>query len=306
MKKIIIFFSLIIFLGCSNPIPQWYFKHQNDNKEYIYAAAQGNTKQEAINNALSFIASKLQVNISSKFESTKGLYQYGNNKTYFQKIKKTVIAKIQNISFINYKILKLKKIDDKFYVLISINRYKNAHNIEEKAKNNLNTIKPYLKIKDKIKILKIYPKILRKISSIISNLYIAQTLYPTQETKKLIKKAVLLKNAFKNKLDSITFHIQNSKYSNVIREVFNRLNLSTSNQGINVIIHSKTQKSKAAGYYIVTIYLNLIFKDKTNYTLSLICAGTSMSNFNIAKQFALQNCKEKLKEKLKTFLKTHY
>jgi hypothetical protein len=298
MKKFLFVLIFLFVAGCSQSVPQWVNAPAPDNQTYLYASAEGGSKKEAINEALSFIASKLQVNVSSIFESTKGYYETSNKKNYFQKVKNITISKIRDIPFINYEILKMKKTDDKYYVLIRINRRKNANFLIEKSKNELRELTPLLGIKDKIKILKIYPQAIKKLNETISNLYIAQTLYPSTEIKKLIILAIKLKNAFEEKLNGVSFFIVKSNFSNFLKEVFNSLNLNTSQKGIKVYSHASYSYAKAAGYYVTTIRLLITLKDRTSYTISLTCSGNSISGFNLAKDFAIKNCERKIKTRL--------
>ncbi len=301
MKKI--FLIMLIFItGCFNhQPPKWYVKEYSDTNRYIFATGEGKTKKEAINDALSYAASKLSVTINSTFESTKGYFN--NPENSYESVKHTIISRVKNFNFYDYKIIKSIKNNDKYYILLQIDRKKNALIILEKAKETLKEIELKSQTDDKIEIIKTYPKLIKKLQKIISDIYISKSLYSSPETDKLLKKAINLKNSLEKKLKNITFNIKND-YKNILHDSLSSLNQKISTKGIRSSIKVTGNKKKAAGLYIYKINSKITLEDKTTYTFEVTCAGKSISGFDIAKEFAIKECKKKIKKRLSSILQT--
>ncbi len=303
MKKYIIPL-ILVFIGCSTKPPKWFFNPLNDTNEILYASSSGKTKEDAINNALNLAASKISIKINSIFISNKGYYKLNNHINTYSNVSKQITAQIKNFEFHNYKIIKIAK-KDKYYVLIAIDRIKNANFLYQKAFYNYLKLKQYLNIKDKLEILKSYPKAIKQINKNISNLYIAKSLYNFEKIDVLIQKYIKLKNQLTDKLNNITFTIKND-YQNIIKNSLSDLNLNLSNKGIILNSSYSTKKYEINGYKIFIIKMNITMQDvkKINFTIS--CAGNSINNYDIAKNFAIIKCKEKLKEKIKEIIQIPY
>jgi hypothetical protein len=301
--ELVLVLMILIFTGCfKQELPKWYKSQYQDNSKYMYATGEGKSKQAAINDALSFIASKISITINSTFLSQKGYYKSDNNKKSYENIKQIINAKIKDFHFYNYELINFAKVNKKYYVALKIDREKNAKLILQHAKEKLYEIKKDSLNNDYLVILKIYPKLIKKIDSVISNLYISKSLYPLPETQKTIKEAINLKNRLKQKLESIAFNIQND-YENIIHNSLSALNQKISKNG-QILISSQTSttKNKAANLYIYKINLEVTLKDKSTYNFNIKCAGKSISSYNIAKEFAVKECREKLKKSLKSIL----
>jgi len=301
MKKTILI--LFVFLtGCFNTQPpKWYIKEYGDTKNYIFATGEGKTKKSALNDALSYAASKLKVTINSTYESNKGYINSPENS--YENVKQTIISRVENFSFYDYQIDKSKKIDGKYYVLIKIDREKNAKKILKNAQNRLKEIELHSKTNDKIEIVKKYPKLINENKKIISDIYISKSLYPSSWADELLQKAVNLKNILERRLNSVTFYVTND-YENTLHDSLSALNQKISNNGIKINQNAKIRKNKAAGLYIYKINSTVTLKDKTSHTFEVKCAGKSVSGYEIAKEFAIKQCKEKIKKKLSSILQT--
>ena len=304
MKNIFLL-MLVFFIGCTTKPPKWYLTPYNDTQTTIYASASGKTKIDAINNALSLAASKISVTINSIFQSTKEYYKTNNSLKTYSNVSQIITSTIKNFEFNNYKILKIEK-KDKFYVLISVDRIKNSNYLYQKALNNYQKLKENLKLDDKLKILKTYPKIIKQIDKNISNLYIAKSLYNNPNIDNLIKKFINLKNKLVQRLQNTAFKIKNDKF-NIIKDTLSTLNLNLANNGnIEISSNSIINKYEINNYKIFTLILNIKIKNKTQINFSINCAGKSIGSYNVAKSFAIKDCKEKLKEKLKEIIQIPY
>ncbi len=288
MRKLIFLLpSILLFIACSSPNPpQWYNKIYNDNNNIIYATGVGKTKQEAINNALANASAKISVIVKSMYKSLK--YQYKGNDTtsYSNNSIFNIETKTNPIEFSQYKILKLQK-KENYYILIQINRIENAKYIC----NNIN----YPDIdKTSLNIFLNYKKIIFLLNQKIKKLKNINALYPLCKNK--LTQIINLKKEIIKKFNNLSVFIvsNNKNIKNIMEDI---LNIQTSKNGnIKIFIHQNTKYKQIGNYKITTIYLNLKIKaDNHSKNYSLICAASSIQDFNTAKELAYQECKGKLK-----------
>ena len=287
MKKLIIFLA-ILFISCSSPKPpKWYNKIYNDNNFFVYSTGVGQTKKEAITNALANASAKISVIVQSHYKSLKYQYKGDDTSNYSNNSIFNIETKTNPITFTQYKILKLQN-NDKYYVLLKINRLKNAKymcnniNITHIDNNNLNVFLNYKKIISSLN------KKIKKLRSI-------NTLYPICKDK--LTKTITLKNQILKTYNNLTLSIvsQNKTIQNLLENI---LNIKTTSRGnIKIYTKQKIKYKKVGNYKIATIYITLSIKSQNkskNY--SLTCAASSIEDFNIAKELAYQECKQKLKK----------
>lgn len=121
---------LLVFTGCiggmgssskdsnSGSLPEWFLNPTPSNSIDYSAAGEGSTKDNAKLNALNQIASEISVSVSSNLEVTKKT----SNNEYLKSSKQDVKASVDKIKFTDVKIVKNGFFNDKFYVLVSVDR----------------------------------------------------------------------------------------------------------------------------------------------------------------------------------------
>ncbi len=280
-------FIMIIFISCTTKPPKWYEKIYTDNQNFIYATGSGKTKQEAINYALANASSKISIVVKSIYKSKKYSYKGDDTYSYSNSTLLDIQTKTNPITFSEYKVLKLEK-KDKYYVLIKINRYKNAKfmcentNIDSFNESNLNLLFNYKKITNRLQ------KIIEKLKNI-------NALYPLCKDK--LNLAIKLKKKLQKKYSNLTFSIKSNDETikNIIKSI---LKIKNSKNATIKIIAKTTNKQKQVGSYKINIItLNLTISDKNaSKNFYFTCAGSSIQDYQTAKALAYQNCKEKIKE----------
>jgi len=193
-KKIIISITIIlVFGGCVTSlsmnqepsIPSWYLNSPSNNSQFIYGEGESKTSiNDARNNALNTMASKLVISVGSNISTTTRTSRNGSGNTYSKDVTKDVKVNVEKIKFTNAITEKSENIDNSFYVLMKVDRqelFKNKKKefdiIDSRIDTKYNTLEKYSNI-EKINIL--------------------QTLYPT--IKKAKTQAIVL-NAINNNFD---------------------------------------------------------------------------------------------------------
>jgi len=282
---------LIIFfiLGCSTKeIPKWYINTPKDNNIYIYASGEGSTKQEAINNALNFMASKIKVKVFSNMNATSSIIQNKDNADVYKNISQNVNAKVENITFYNYEVEKLKKVDDKYYVLVKVNKKETAQKIVEKIKNKINLPKTNSDI-EKIKILNQKIKELKKLKN---DYEVAKLLDPNIE-KINIDEYI---QKYSNELKKITLNVYSN--SKTLRQslltYLNKYSISKKPKiKINVYTSSKTKK--IVGEYSTKTNVILKIKDKTTQKVYKTSCMSLSYDKKTSQKIGLKKCENKIK-----------
>jgi len=295
--------AVLLLAGCAgSSVPKWYSKHKMDTPEYIYGAGEGTTKLDAINNALSFAASKVSVTIDSTFATSKEYIQTNDKSNVFKQLSKQTTSRVKDIEFSDYSVEKLSKDDGRYYALVKINRTKNARMLYSKAINDIKTVEPYLSLTDRVQVFTKYPKLLSRIKKDIYNLYIAESLKSLPGIDEAVKKAANIKIALENRLQKLSFNaaVRDSRLKAILEEVFSNLGYSISEKGIRVEAVSHEENRKIGGYYYTFMSLDVVLKDKTSVQFNVKCAGKSISDFKTARELALQECKRKLDYKIKS------
>ena len=284
MKRFILF--IIIFLtACTQNPPKWYEKIYNDNSYFIYATGEGTTKKEAINSALANASSKVAVVVKSIYNSLKYSYKGDDTSAYSNTSLFNIQTKTNPLTFIDYKILKLEK-RDKYYVLIKIDRIKNATYMC----NNIDIPK----INNKLDIFLHYKSIIKSLNKTIEKLKTINALAPICKEK--LQKTINIKNKITKIHNNLSYSIisNDNKLKNILSSILDFKNLHPK---IKIILNAKTKYTKIGDYKISTIYLNISIKNKTDSkNFYLICAASSIDDYKTAKELAYKECKEKLKK----------
>jgi len=285
MKKLLFLLILIFLSACKNPeIPKWYINTPKDTYTYFYASAEGYTKENAIKNALNDIASRINVKISSNFVINKGIH---NQKTYSE-IYQQINTKISNVSFNNYEILKTEKQDDKYYVLLRVNKQKLIKNLKTKTDLKLQnlTFNNHTPIK---KVILAY-KILNELKKLKSDVFILESL--GHDINPYVIKIEKLENKAKTIITNTKFSVKANRFQEESIEILSRY-LTISQNSDNIIsVNVTTKKLILFNSYIVKGKAS-VFIDKP-YTVAFL--GKSVSSFKEAFNFAKSEYKKRLKK----------
>ena len=128
--------GLLCFNSCENSqkkaqedAPSWYINQKQNDNVSLYGVAEGYTMEEATRYALAELASKIIVSISSESE----MNRQANQNSYMNEIRQKTRQSIEKISFSNYKVSRSKKLNDKFYVEVQVERSPFLNEQKERA-----------------------------------------------------------------------------------------------------------------------------------------------------------------------------
>lgn len=288
-KSTLLLTTTIILSGCMSSknnilpnhniqMPSWYINAPSNNNLYLYGEGEGSTLQEAKDNALNSMASRLVVSVGSTIQTITNLSHNSNKKDIYNKnISQNLKIDVQKIKFTNATVLRSQKIDNNFYILMEVDREELFNNKKKEfdiADNEL--VKTYNSLEN-------YGK--------LEQINILENIYPKIDKAK--KQTVIL-NAINNSFDVKPYITKYNKYINTISDIKNNLTiqvitnkkdnyfadnlidlLNQNNYKVNynksdvkIKIDSKIKHSIARGWHIA----------KVSTTLSIISNNKVISN----------------------------
>lgn len=281
-------------------VPKWYTQ-THSNPFYLSATGEGNSLEDAKNNALNQIASSMSVEISSSFKKNEG-YSTGLSESFYKKVDRSVNAKVDKVYFSNVELKKQEKIRTRYYCLVQIDKkkfYDSLHikfmNLNESVMKKISLldsydsytrIKKYHIISDEVTTLIGYANMLHTLNAVFDANGYLQT-YNTFFTKK---------ESFFNRF---SFHIlpENILYEKMI-EAVNREGYKTSNASdISIRINDSLRYSHTFGMSVVKAEINVKLM---NGSKTLISKNFSVKGFGSNKENARVKAADEFKKKLTT------
>jgi len=204
--------SLFSQLLSAANIPKWYSDAKlsgYSDKEYYIGVGEGNTFQDALNNAQVYIASQLKVSISSNIESSQMSIE-SNEENYFKEVFSENIKSAVDESISGVETVKSKKYNKRFYVFAVLNKKKYANSLKAELDKLISSIKSYI---GSARIAKKDGKIITSVQHYID----AQNIIPEFYSKKstfdaIAKKPYMLKEDY-------TLGLISSETSNIISNI---------------------------------------------------------------------------------------
>jgi len=311
MSKIIIyalFFSFVfLFGGCSSakrvvvaqkPLPQWYENPPHSKGDVLYGVGEGKNKQEAINNALSFIASTLSVSISSSFRAKTVIREGSINSSDAQYVNQTH-SRVKRVRITNYTLVNAAELGFKHYaVLVAVSKQKLFAGlqsevtqtfleiaIEEKGVQRKNTLAQFV----------FYEKALQKVEKLQNDIVIMKVLQPNYMPQEYYTKREALVKKYNALRLHIHFSIHATKEAKRFVSSFKKgiekrgFFLGTKEDKYHFIIKIEAQivPANAYGFTIARAQINVTTYDKNKNIIGanlLHITGQSSQGYSVALQ----------------------
>ena len=290
-KKLLLVVPFLI-LGCGTApqlkqqtsLPNWYIQAPQ-NSAYLYGSGEGDSIQEAKNNALNQIASSLSVSISSNFQKDEGYSSGSNGSSFFKNVKNNVNAEVKKIDFSDVEIVHNKLISGKYYILVRINKEKLFNSTKEKflildnkikEQLNLNSNNPY-------EILRNINKAIPTINQALAKANVLYALNSNFNLKAYSKKYSSYLTKKEQLLNKITISVSNpnNQFSQKLIELLNEKNYKIkTNSVVDIKISTKPRFTETYGMKIARVSVNLkvIANNKIVYSANMEVKGISNAN----------------------------
>ncbi len=299
---------IIIFSGCGSEkrvvvakkqeLPSWYTSSPQTSSTELYSVGEGQTKQDAISNALSMMVSTLSVSISSQFNSKtviKEGYKSSNQATYTNAIQ----SDVKKIRISNYELLNSKKIGYKRYVVLVKSDKKKLfegmqkeldqkfHMIESKKKTLIN--------QNTIKKINSYKEFKNSLVDAPNTLIVMSVLDSSFDETVYLKKLEKIEKKYDALVSNLTFSISANSTASNLKSVISkglsakRLKIvkGSGRDHFSLHVDSKIQKATSYGFTLARSAIDITIKDYKGVIIGsnkLNIVGQSTQGYKIARE----------------------
>lgn len=321
MKFLILITTLtLLFSGCGSSkkmvvaekkaLPVWYMNPPISNASDLYAVGEGQSREGAISDALSMMASTLSVSISSDFNS-KSVVKEGrvnsSQATYINKVQ----SRVEKIRISNYELQHSQSIGYKKYiVLVKSNKQKlfssmkqeldqKFYLIDERKKSliNLNAIKKASK----------YRTFVDELSSVENSLIVMHVLNNSFNGQEYLEKSQAVESEFQTILSNLTFSISSNDVASNLKSTISkglsanklRLKNSSGRNHFNIHLNSHINRANSYGFTLARSSIDITIKDYRGSVIGsnkLNIVGQSTSGFAQARENVAYKLNEMIKK----------
>jgi len=284
MNKLLLLLPFILniafFTGCStaedvkptvitstNSLPSWYTQVEENDKRYIYGIGMGDTRKEAINNALNDAVSTLNVSVSSNYRQETSSSTHNGVEDYDKKSQESVEIVTDELTLNNYEVIQQQHLDNgSDIVMIQINKRQLFESLLSELDNSYKLLEINLQNKsNELERIITYRKAMGMIKLKMKTLGIMNTLNPAfddESYKDRYKKVIAEHNKLiENKLFRLTINDPYGSYSTHIRKglMQDGIKLTKSDNYDYVIRVNVEEQEKIAVKRHVITYLTTTF-----------------------------------------------
>jgi len=319
MSKLGIIFLILGLLlsGCASKqrvvikkkeLPAWYVNPPKSNNFELFALAEGQNQQEAINNALSLIISTVNVSISSSFSAKTVVKEGSINSSEATYVNKTQ-SNIAKIQISEYELLHVTRLGFKRYAaLVKVNKQRLfqglKNEIDQKFKIYKNDKKNIQNL-DALKQLAYYKNMEKSFSYIKNALIVMKVLNKNFDDQKYIASMNEINTKYQYLLKNISFWVT-SNIKSLKKPIVSALTKQKfiikkmkSKMHYDIFINARIQKANAYGFALARSEITCITKNyKGNVIASnvLHVTGQSSQGYAIAKQDLVKRLNDLIKK----------
>jgi hypothetical protein len=286
--------------------PDWLINPPASTSSTLYGVGEGRTKQEALNNALSEIVSRLNVSIASKFSSKNVVKSFGKRETFTNEYVNETQSEVKKISLSGYEIIEQKSLGFKHYAtLVKLNKNHLFETLKKSIENDLAAGSKISIESSPFDSLQIYKKALFRLGDIRNRIAVLNGLHPQYNTQQFLDRYEDIKRKYNLLKHSISFEIL-SDYSDFAKPLASAL----SKEGFSIsrkrdkrhffiLIKSDINRAKSYGFDIARALIDIRVVDnhRVNIAQNVISlTGQSSQGFAIAKQDLVKKLQRKIQE----------
>jgi len=232
-----LFLNITIFTGCSssddvkptvithtNSLPSWYSEVEENDKRYVYGKGMGDSRKEAVNNALNDAVSTLNVSVSSNYQQQTHSSTHNGVEDYDKKSQESIEIVTDELTLNNYEVVEQQHLDNgSDVVMIRINKHQLFTSLQTELDNSYKLLNINLQNKsNELEKILIYRKAMGNIKLKMKTLGIMHTLNPAfddEDYKRKYKEVIATHNQLlENKLFSLKVNDPYGEYTKHIRK----------------------------------------------------------------------------------------
>ena len=308
----IVWIILVVLLGvgftaCSSAkrveiaqksLPSWYENPPRSSGSELYAVGEGRSKKEAINNALSLLASTLSVSISSTFNAKTVVKEGRVNSSDATYINQTQ-SEVKKIRITNYELLNAEQLGFKrFAVLIGANKKSLFRGLKDALDQQFMLIysqEKAVKNENPLRQLAFYHNSLESLKDMQNRLSVMKVLNKGFDTTSYVSKRNHLQQEYNLLLNKITFFVNAEPSSQrfipaltsgITKQKF-QIRKRRDAYHFSVFLNAKIVKVKAYGFSIARMEISFTTKDYKNRVIAtnlIHIDGQSSQGYSVALQ----------------------
>lgn len=305
----IVFIAILsLFFGClsskeieatpKKSLPLWYTNPPKTSSQMLYATGEGVSKEEAVANALSMMASTLSVSISSQFSSKK-VVKEGSQNSVDATISNEVQSDVKKIRIASYEILNAEEIGfKKHIVLIKSDKEKLFLSFKNEIEQRFAMIEGDIRVSKKHSILselKSYKKAHESMDDIPNILTVMNVLKSSFDSKEYIDAMDKIEGEYSSLLASLSFDIRCDEESKNLQAHIRdaliskkvQIKNASGERHFSLSVTSDIQKASSYGFMIIRSAIEITLKDSKGSILSnkkLNITAQSAQSYEIAKE----------------------
>lgn len=251
----------------------------------FYGVGYGDTLEEAKNDALSGISSKISVSVASTFNSSVTATRVGNDEEVLKNIKNDVVAKSKEIEYSNVKVVKSKKTEDGYVVLVEVNRDDLARSYKRKLDKIDDKIQTEWELFqkasafEKLKIANNIERYLAQTDTIFPLLHILDESF---DDSKYTKRYKMYTKAIRKAKNSLKIKIVSDENSeslvSLLKEKLSDEGVKLSNSNYNVLLKITTKAKKRKYRSSNPKFANVVFALRKTTIKAYDAEGNVISN----------------------------
>jgi len=309
MKSLLTLFIIsLLFSACSSnneplaltpkPLPSWYTNPPQSDEAFLYEAAEGHDKKEAIANALALLSATLSVTVSSEHNS-KTTTSTGRDKRYQQDITDKVKTEVKPIHISNYSVMESTQQSFRRYlVLIKSDKrvlFNSLKSTLDETTLRLQSEEPTIDNKNVLEQLAFYSDAKESYSTLQQTLKVMHVLNADFDAAPYVKQAQHYTNSYNDLRAKITFSFTTNKDAELLLPVLtaglNKSGMLIQNRDdayhLSIAVNSSVEEVKSMGFDLARTAITIQVQDHTKRTLGsnkLNITGQSTQGYKVARE----------------------
>lgn len=316
MKYFFSFLTALFFLGCmgsksvevpkKEALPQWYTTPPSSDATTLYALGEGKDKQEAIANALNYMASTLSVSISSSYRAQTKVKEGSVNSSEGE-YNSDISSDVQKIRISNYTLQQEKSLGFKRYaVLIRSDKQQIFNSLKQELEQNITLFESKEKNLDKQNSLEsyiFYKTMKKEFANTKNTLVIMGVLNGGFDQTRYLKTIGHIDERFAYYRSEISFSV-NSNIKGLSEPVAKALSekeyrISKKRSAYTIVIKAQVTKANAYGFTLARAQLQLTTKDPKGSVVGsnmIQLTGQSSQGYEVALQDLARQLNDAIKK----------
>ncbi|MDD2651597.1 MAG: LPP20 family lipoprotein [Sulfurimonas sp.] len=311
MRKSCLFIAVaatLFFAGCSTKedvplmpkkaLPAWYTNPPQSTQKTLYALGEGESKEVAVANALSMMASTLSVSIQSTFSSKK-VVEEGVRNSHQQTTVSNIQSDVKKIRISHYEVVEAQELGfKKHVVLIASEKKKLFESLRSELEQKFaiaDAAVGSLHLHHELEGLSIYKKVLHDLGDVPNMLVVMNVLQSSFNGERFIQKIQKIKNNYAALLASISFELEADEDSLAlqapVRDALSakkvQIDSKSAKVHFKIAIRSDVQRASSYGFILARSAIEISVRDAKGTTIGgnkLHITGQSTQGYEIAKQ----------------------